>query len=53
MEELRFAKRQQSYVAAATLALIAGAFQMAQGMRPLAYLDKTRKILDPKDDRSW
>ena len=40
MEELRFAKRQQWAVAAATIALIAGTFHLAQGMTSLACWEK-------------
>jgi hypothetical protein len=40
MEELRFAKRQQWYVAAAAIGLIAGAFHLAQSMAPLACWEK-------------
>ena len=40
MEELRFGKRQQWAVAAATIALIAGAFHLAQSMAPLACWEK-------------
>jgi hypothetical protein len=40
MEELRFGKRQQWAVAAASIALIAGAFHMADGAKPLACWEK-------------
>jgi hypothetical protein len=35
MEELRFGKRQQWAVATAAIALMAGAFHLADGMKPL------------------
>lgn len=41
LEELRFAKRQQWYVAAAAVGLMAGAFHLAEGMKPLACWEKT------------
>jgi hypothetical protein len=40
MEELRFGKRQQWAVAAASIALIAGAFHVADGAKPLASWEK-------------
>jgi hypothetical protein len=40
MEELRFWKRQQWYVAAAGVGLIAGVFQMSQSLKPLACWEK-------------
>jgi hypothetical protein len=40
MEELRFGKRQQWAVAAYTIGLIAGAFHLADGAKPLACWEK-------------